>query len=110
MLVLKALPNGYITGRDAVDLAMLSGVLLRKAPCHAADPADTSWQAAEISLSMGEDPGLFYIDLDNLTSQEAGDLILALVGVFKAIHDFAPRSSDGAVGVSPVLLDSLASP
>jgi hypothetical protein len=78
----------YIIGQDAIDIAKLADVQLHKVPCSLEEAPDTSWRAAEEQVAAGEDIDLFMIDPYRLTQESAGHIIHALVGVFKAWHDF----------------------
>ena len=80
--------NGYLTGGDAIAVAKMSDVQLHRTPCRAGEPADTSWRAAELSIRLGdatEDD--YYLDLDALPVEDAGTVILCLVGMCKAVLD-----------------------
>lgn len=80
--------NGYVSGKDAIDLARMSGVQLYRVPAAIDEPPDTSWDTADAAVAAGEDPDLFFIDLDRLCNNDAGTIILSLIGAFKAWHDF----------------------
>jgi hypothetical protein len=79
--------NGYLCGADAVDVARMAGVQLYRVPACIDEPPDTSWATADAAIAAGEDPGLFFIDLDRLKPEDAGTIILSLIGIFKAWHD-----------------------
>lgn len=80
--------NGFVTGCDALDVARLTGVQLHRAPCRNGEPPDTSWEAAELSMRMGDSAvDDYYIDLDSLTATDAGTIILSLIGAFKAFYN-----------------------
>lgn len=79
--------NGYLSGNDAIDIARMSGIQMCRVPCKIGDPPDSSWQVAEEAIADGEDPEMFFLDLDHISSDDAGAAILALVGMFKAWHD-----------------------
>lgn len=78
----------YIIGHDAIDLARMAGIQLHKVPASLEEPPDTSWQIAEAQIAAGEDPDLFMVDPYRMTNETAGDTIHALVGMFKAWHDY----------------------
>lgn len=98
--------NGPICGQDAIDLAKMSGVQLCRVPCKVGDPPDTSWQAAEEAIADGDDIDYFFIDLDNICSDDAGKIILALTGMFRAWDDAVRKQvvSD-KVGILRALLE-----
>lgn len=79
--------NGYLSGRDAIDVAKMSGVQLYRAPCSIEEAPDTAWQTAEAAIAAGADPEEFFLDLDRLAPRDSGSIILSLVGMFKAWHD-----------------------
>ncbi len=81
--------NGFIAGTDAIEVAKISGVQLSRAPCRKGEDPDTNWRTAELCIAMGDAVADdFYIDLDSLPVQDAGTVILCLVGMCKAILDY----------------------
>ena len=85
--------NGPICGQDAIDLAKMSGVQLCRVPCKVGDPPDTSWQAAEEAIADGDDIDYFFLDLDNITPDDAGKIILAMTGMFRAWTDAVRKAA-----------------
>lgn len=81
--------NGYVSGADAIDLARMSGLQLNRVPCKVDDVPDTSWEVADKLIAEGVDPEEFFMDLDRLTVEQAGHVILCLVGMSKALHDYS---------------------
>lgn len=80
----------YITGTDAIDIAKLAGVQLHKGPARITDEADTSWSNAESQLESGlAKPDDFYIDTMRLSPSDSSDIILSLIGMWKASKDLA---------------------
>ncbi len=79
--------NGFVTGNDALDVARMTNVQLHRAPCRNGEPPDTSWEAAELSVRLGDSVvDDYYIDLDSLSNNDAGLIILSLIGAFKAFN------------------------
>lgn len=84
--------NGFIVGQDAIDVAKLSGVQLHRVPSNADEPADTDWKVAEALVDIGGvTVDSFYIDLDKLPTEDAGSIILSLIAIHKALHDFRSK-------------------
>ncbi len=84
--------NGFITGTDAIDIAKMAGVQLCRAPCRNGEPPDTSWEAAELSMRLGDSVVDDYsIDLDSLPTEDAGNIILCLIAMYKAVFDYRPE-------------------
>ena len=94
--------NGYLSGSDALDIARMSGIQLCRVPCKIGDPPDTSWQTAEEAIADGDDPINYFLDLDHISSDDAGKAILALTGAFRAFVD-ADRAD--RVGMIHALLE-----
>lgn len=85
--------NGFLVGRDAIDLAKVSELQLNRSPCSATSKPDTGWEAAEDAIKAGQaEENDYYIDLDRLCNEDAGQAILSLVGLLKAWLDYCTTS------------------
>ena len=80
----------YITGMDAIDIAKLAGLQLHKVPSRSEEEPDTFWRTAEYNITSGlAKPDDYYIDLMRLSPGDSRDIILSLIGMWKASKDLA---------------------
>lgn len=78
----------YVTGSDAIDIARLTGIQLHRQPARIGAEPDTDWKTAEFLVSAGATPDDFFIDLTRLNAKESADIILSLMGMWKAVRDY----------------------
>lgn len=78
----------YITGSDAIDLARLTGLQLHRQPARIGAEPDTDWKTADFLVMGGTPADDFFIDLSRLSTEDASNCVLSLIGIIKAMHDF----------------------
>ena len=77
----------YLSGADAIDVARLTGLQLHRNPAKAGVAPDTDWRTADFLVMAGASPDEFFIDLGRLSPADSADIILSLIGMWKASHD-----------------------
>lgn len=79
----------YITGTDAIDIARLTGLQLHRHPAKLDAEPDTDWRTAEFLTQSGTSADEFFIDLARLSTQDNINIIVSLIGFWKASKDYA---------------------
>lgn len=80
---------GYIVGRDALDIARMTGLQLHRTPARRGATPDTSVTVAEHLIAnerhvKEED---FFFDTDDWSPEDTYNVVESLIGLYKATLD-----------------------
>lgn len=80
---------GYIVGRDALDIARMTGLQLHRVPTRRGEKPDTDISVADALIASGQHitENDFFLDTADWTAKDAHDVTESLIGLYKATLD-----------------------